>query len=281
MKTILVPTDFSETARNAAEYAIQYAQEINAKVKLLHVFHAPIPVAEDVPVMVITPDQIEKVNETLLQQEVEYLRKKTGVKVEHKSRMGFAVYEIVEEEKNSSLIVMGMHGSSKFSEALLGSTTTSILKKVTIPVLIIPQNAKYKRPEKIVFACDYDSRTDVHALDFLKEMVKPFNSKIYVVNVKDKDEVPKYDEAFAGMLIEDELCDVNHGYYFSENEDLVEGINQFVSAKNADMVTIIPHRYNFMDRLFHTSMSKKLAFHTHVPLLALPYNHKVSAEFLI
>ncbi|MES1181580.1 MAG: universal stress protein, partial [Flavobacterium sp.] len=42
MKTILVPTDFSDAARNASEYAIEYAKEFGYKLLLCHVYHLPV-----------------------------------------------------------------------------------------------------------------------------------------------------------------------------------------------------------------------------------------------
>ena len=279
MKTILVPTDFSKAASNAAEYAANFAKAIKGKVVLFHVYHGPVPFSE-VPIIMITPDELQKENEAHLKKEAAHLKKITGVEVSYKAKMGFAVDEILEEEKNVSLIVMGMKGASKLSEALIGSITTATLRKAKTPVLVIPEKVEYKNPEKIVFACDYDPRTDVHVLDALKDFMKTFNSKIYVLNVKQKKESVVVEKAM-GIKLEGKLCDVQHVYYFPEKEDLVDGINEFVKDHDADMVAIIPHRYNLMERLFHKSISKKMAFHTHVPLLALPDNHKsVSAYFL-
>lgn len=279
MKTILVPTDFSKAASNAAEYAVNLAKEMKATVLLFHVYYVPIPVSE-VPV-IISPDEFQADNEALLKKEAANLKEKTGVEVRYLAKMGFAMDEILEEEKNATLIVMGMKGANKLSEALMGSTTTATFRKATVPVLVIPEKAKYKKPKKIVFACDYDSRTDVHTLDALKELMKTFGSKIYVVNVKQKKESVSMEEAVAGVKLENKLNDVEHIYYFPEKEDLVEGINEFVQEHQADMVAIIPHRYSLMERLFHKSISKKMAFHTHIPLLALPDNHKsIPAYFL-
>jgi nucleotide-binding universal stress UspA family protein len=279
MKNILVPTDYSIAANNAAEFATQLAKEIKASVTLLHVFHAPIP-ASDVPVILIDPEKLLLENEVHLRKEARYLNQRTGVEVKYIAKMGMAVDEIREEEKNMDLIIMGMKGASKLSEALIGSTTTKVLRKVKKPVLIIPEKANYKKPEKIVFASDLDPRIDEHSLDTLKDFTKHFGSKILVVNVKSK----KYkftSEQELEKTIEGKLSNMEHLYYFPEKEDLVEGINEFVKDHNADMLAIIPHRYNFFERIFHASVSKKMAFHTDVPLLALPDNHKnVAAYFL-
>ncbi len=280
MKTILVPTDFSEAASTAAEYAVNLAKEIKASVLLLHIFHVPVPVSE-VPVIIISPDELQKDNEILLKKEAECLMKKTGVEVNYAAKMGLAVDEILEEGKNAGLIVMGMKGAGKLSEMILGSITTDVLRKAKTPVLVIPENTVYKKPEKIVFACDYDPGTDMYAIDALKTLMKTFGSKIYIVNVKKKKEYVSVEETMTEIKMENKLNDVEHLYYFSEKEDLAEGINEFVEEHYADMLAVIPHRYSLLERMFHRSVSKKLAFHTHVPLLALPDNHAAAAiDFL-
>lgn len=282
MKTILVPTDFSEAARNAAEYAVHLAERIKAKIILFHAFHVPVPVTE-VPVMVITPDELQKENETLLKKEIGKLRKHTQVQIEYLTMAGFAVDEIltIEKEKKINLIVMGMKGAGKLSEVLMGSVTTATLRKVKTPVIVVPEKVKYKDPQKVAFACDYDPKTDMHTLDPLKELLKLFGAKIYVVNIKHEKEAVSLENAVAGMKLDNKLDDVEHLYYFPEKEDLVDGINEFVKKYDADMVAIVPHRYNLMERLFHKSISKKMAFHTHVPLLALPDNHKSTAAYFL
>ena len=273
MKTILVPTDFSDAANNAAKYAVDFAKETNANVLLFHSYHVPMPNTE-VPVIIVTPDELQKENEVRLKKEADSLMEKTGVEVNYLAKMGLAVDEILNEEENASLIVMGMKGASKLSEALMGSITTATIREAKTPVLVIPEGAKYKNPDKIVFACDYNPKTDTKAIDSLKEFVRPFRSKIYVLNIKSKQESASIEEAVVGIDLENKLSGIEHIYYFPEKDDLVEGINDFVKEHNADMVVIIPHRYNLREGLFHTSVSKKMAFHTQVPMLALHDNGK-------
>ena len=280
MKTILVPTDFSNAATNAAEYAVNLAKEMNAKVLLFHAYQMPIPISE-VPIMIITPDELQKENETFLKKEAISLNQKSGVEVTYLAKMGMAVDQIIEEEKNVNLIVMGMKGASKLSEVLIGSVTTETLRRAKTPVLVIPEKVTYKTPENIVLACDYDPRTDVNILNVLKDFLKPFGSRIYVINAKHQNEPVSVDETKVGIQLEKELNDIEHFNYFLELDDIVSGINDFVESHNIDMIAIIPHRYSLMERLFHKSISKEMAFHTHVPLFALPDNHKgVPAYFL-
>lgn len=268
MKTILVPTDFSAAAANAAEYAVHLSKDLKATVILLHVYHFPTSVSE-VPIMVVTPEELEKQNNALLKKEAARIKKKTGAEVKYMAKPGLAVDEIIEEGKKAALTVMGMRGAGKMGEALLGSITTTTLRKIQNPLLVIPDNASYKKPEVIVFATDYDPKINLQTIDTLKEFRNIFHSKIYVVNVKQKKESVAVKEVFSDTL-ENKLNDTEHVYYFAEKEDLAENINEFAKNHHADIIAIIPHHYNLMERLFHRSVSRKMAFHSSIPLLALP-----------
>jgi K+-sensing histidine kinase KdpD len=54
-----------------------------------------------------------------------------------------------------------------------------------------------------------------------------------------------------------------------EKGDVVQSINQYVEEKEVDLLVMAKHNRNFFDRLFHKSLSKKMAFHTKIPLLVL------------
>jgi len=280
MKTILVPTDFSDAATNAAEYAVSLAKEINAKVTLLHVYHVPVPTTES-PILVITNDEMQKDNEKELKKLASHLKGNTKVEITYKAVMGMAVEEISEEEKTANLIVMGMKGAGKLSEIVLGSIATATLRKAKIPTLIIPAHTKFRVPKRIVFACDYSAKTDYNTIEPLKELVQKFDSKLFVLNVKSNKETISADEAGAGLRLENKLNETNHIYHCSENENLIDGINEFVKDKKAEMIVTIPHRHNLLERLFHKSISKEIAFHTHVPLLTLPDNHQSMPAYFL
>lgn len=280
MKIILVPTDFSKEARNAGEYAAHLAKELKAKLLLFHTYQIPIPISE-VPVMVVSEKEMQKNYEERLKNEAEYLVEKINVNVEYKAEMGLTADAILEEEKEAFITVMGMRGAGKISEALIGSTATTTLRKSKKPLLVIPKNVKYKKPKKIVFACDYDPKTDISTIEVLKSFVKIFDSEVLIVNIQKKEEPVLAGETFNEIKIDIKLKNTKHKFYFSKNEDLVEGINEFVKEHKADMVAIIPHHYYLLENIFHKSISKKMAFHTNVPLLSIPDNHKLIPAYLI
>lgn len=272
MKTILVPTDFSDAAGNAAEYAIHFANEIKARVLLFHAYKLPISTAPDSLILLPTAAEWHKENEDLLKIEVARLQRKTktSVDIKYKAKMGLAADEIKNEENGAEFIIMGMTGAGKLLGSVFGSITTATLKKVSKPLIVVPENVHYKTPQRIVLASDLDPLKNINVLDKMKKLVEPFNPTIFIVNVQSSNDKVSVENAVAEMQLETKLKEVEHIYYYPKNEDAVDGVNEFVTAKKANMVVVIPHHYALVERLFHRSFSRKMAFHTEVPLLVLP-----------
>ena len=67
MKTIIVPTDFSPIATNAMNFAAEMAVNINASLMLLHVYQVPVSMT-DVPVVLVSADELKKESEAKLQE---------------------------------------------------------------------------------------------------------------------------------------------------------------------------------------------------------------------
>src|SRR5215213_6548531 len=143
MPTILVPTDFSDNARNAANFAAQLAKKLDGSILLLHAYMLPTPVSE-VPYMMVNIEEIQKENERLAKEEANKLEAQ-GIRASYLVRLGFPSDEItaVIEDQPVDMVVMGMRGKGTL-EKWIGSTTTSAIKKVDTPIIVVPEEASYR-----------------------------------------------------------------------------------------------------------------------------------------
>jgi len=274
MKTILAPTDFSKQSKNSVAYAAEVAKRTKSKLILLHVYIMPVITSDVAMIMPPFPDMEKDYMKALEKQKQNLIRKYgKSLKVECGLKVGFAVDEIIKQvviDKNVDLVVMGMKGVGFIGEKLIGSVSTSLIKKSDCPVLVINEKVKFKSLKKIVLAYDYEKAIKKPVLDPLKEFVKIFKSKIIVLNVMGEDEkLPSLKNAVAGVGIEPAIRGLQHSYHVIQNKDVINGINKFVAVKKADMIVIIPHKHKFLSTLFQESNTKKMAFHSKLPLLAL------------
>jgi len=272
MKTILVPTDFSDVSKNAVDYAVELAKSVKAKLVLLHVYHIP-SVNYDAAVYIPSLDEIEKGCLKALETISDSIKEKYPlVIIDYKCACGFAVEEInqIAKDEKADLIVMGMQGAGVLTEKLMGSTTTALIRKTKHPVLVIDKKIKFKPIQKIVLATDYHKLENKEVLNPLKEFAKTFNAQLYLLNVVKEDVlVPTIDEAVEGINLEKSFEGLKHNFHSIKNDDVVLGINDFVNENNIDIVTMIPRSHNFIWNLFNEPTSKKMAFHSNIPILTL------------
>ena len=140
LKRILVPTDFSESARLALRYGVSFAREYQAELTLLHVVETiavgyasdlfPVPMAE------VFQEIAGYARGELGKLAQEARDRGVGVVVE-KVVQGKPAAEImrVSREDTIDLIVLGTHGKGVLDHALFGSTTEKVVRKAPCPVL--------------------------------------------------------------------------------------------------------------------------------------------------
>ncbi|HET6244749.1 MAG: universal stress protein [Bacteroidetes bacterium] len=279
MKPILLPTDFSENAANAIRYGLNIAKITKASVIFFHVNHVPV-IAPNTPVGVY--DTLIRTEE---EQQLESLYRirdtmfaELGINAEEISaqcivKLGFAVDEInaVAKEHNAGLIVMGTQGASGLQKVFIGTNAASVIKNSECAVLSIPSTVHYKKIEKIVLATDYHLSKDAKSHAPLLEIALLFNAEVLILNIKRQmEEVPTFDQALEGLKIENVFKSVNHSFHFSESDDVIEGIENFVKHSNADVLAMLPHKKSIFELLFKKSHTEEIAYHANIALLTLP-----------
>ncbi len=147
IEKILVPTDGSETSRKAAKYAYGLAALSGGSVTLLSVINRNAFIGKPTIPATETPTHIVEPLEDYLRQaadldmrEIEKLGEQKGIRTNLVVRYGHPVEEIVKEaeREKADLIVMGSHGKSALTAALLGSVTSGVIHRdMKTPVLIV------------------------------------------------------------------------------------------------------------------------------------------------
>ena len=271
--TILAPTDFSLISRNAINYAVEYAVKSNSKLVLFHVYQVPLVNAE-VPISLISLEEMEQLalqEMFRIKHDIE-LKYGENVKIECKCKCGFAVEEInlFAKENKIDLIIMGMQGGGYMIERLMGSTTTSLIKKSTCPVLTIHQNVKFKNISKIVLASDFLEMDNNSILNTLKKLLKTFNAHLCILNVvPELETVNTIDSISETIKMKDSLKGFDYTFHKTENTDVIEGIDNFIFEQKADLIVMIPRIHSWFNTLFHESNTTRMVFHAQIPILAL------------
>lgn len=268
---ILVPTDFSDVATNAIRIAVDVATRTKAHIHVMHVKQIPVldvQMPSDTYQMYI--DELEKAAKEGLAKVENELLKPANVAYSLHTATGFVYDEIIRytNSQQIDLIVIGTTGASGLQEIFFGSNAASIVSKSEIPVLVIPPSATELNVNHILYATDY-SDPEFPAVSRLTYFAKLYSAKVTVLHVK-TDFDRYFNSANNFFARNKEHISINDITIVNvENEELTHAINRFIDEKAVNMVVVAKHNRSFFDRLFHRSLSKKLAYNTRVPLLVL------------
>lgn len=177
---------------------------------------------------------------------------------------------IIEEAKehNADMIVMGTKGASGFSAAIFGSNTSSVIDNVEIPILAVPEEARFNGFLRTAFASNL-AEDELPALEFFVNTSEAFGSQMYIFHIStndDPDELYKL-EYFKRKL--NDRCDLEKFIFINmENRDVENALHYLLVNHKIDLFAMLTHHRGFFRRIFSTGLTNKMAYHTHVPLFA-------------
>jgi nucleotide-binding universal stress UspA family protein len=269
-KTIIVPTDFSSAATNAAHYAAEMAVAIKANLLLLHVYSLPV-VYSEMPV-VINDSQLVKDYETALAVLKHDLLQKTNfaIKIDLELRTGtfFAELKAVCNYRKPYTVVMGSQGTSEVERMLFGSHTVYAMKHLMAPLITVPPGVKFSSLNKIGLACDFDKVVDTTPVDEIKLLVTDFNAELHLLNTGEA-EVFDPGLVYEFGLLRQMLDSVKPHFHYISNKNTDQAIIDFAETNELDLLVIMPRRHSLLDKLVRKSHTRQLVLHSHVPVMAL------------
>lgn len=182
MKTILVAIDFSKNAEHALEYALLFAEKLDASIYLVWVDNT---ISDETVIDTIKGElRIEK--KTYLEQLAkQYSEKLSNGKIEVMLRKGKVYQEIAKAAKkvNADMIFTGTHGVSGYEQHWIGSNTNRIVAQAPCPVMTIRSGYEFKSSlNKILVPLDSSLETK-QKLPFICDLALEFDATIYLLEV--------------------------------------------------------------------------------------------------
>jgi nucleotide-binding universal stress UspA family protein len=274
MKKILIPCDFSDTSESAVNYAIEMADHFGSELILLHVTQYPLMNPE----VGLAGYTYQDAKEDSLKALKELAGKITNRnprlnKIECLSEMGDTAEEVLKFsiEKQPDLVIMGISGhGSKLMKSIIGSSAVSVSKKIEVPLIIVPPNAKYKKISSIAYACDYNA--DLHneiSMKKVKAIASLFGANLHILHiVPEKNEI-RYSESFTDNYMEHKLESSPHRTFLVTEKNASEGLLSFLKNNFVDMIIIEPKKHSLFHKLFYPSVTNEIAFNSPVPVMTI------------
>lgn len=267
MRTILVPTDFSPEAKNASVHAAEVARTFNANLFLFHAYLLPTPVSE-VPYVMVTVDEMQKDNESQLKREADRLSQQFGLKVESLVRIGIPSDEVkvLTEEKQIDLIVMGMKGLGGLDK-MIGSTTINAVRKVKVPVLIVPHDVPFRLIKVVTYASDLSYKINPRLFEPLLALLKVYEARLQIVHIHHHESKPSEESAKDALL--QLFAAQKPAFDMVTNSSIMTGIREYMERRPCELLVMVSHKHTLLERLFTRDHTAQMAYKTNKPLLIL------------
>lgn len=272
----LVPTDFSDYAKDALIYAVEMCKIFGGSVTLLNVYPRTSisPYVYDELIKSVNKEVQTRTMNKLKHEWSKYAGKiiPKGTKVDFKflAAEGGIIENIISTAKkeNTDMIVMGTKGAGTIKRFLFGSNTTKVIEKAPCPVLAIPKLAKYKKINKIVYA----TVCSRHELSIIKDTIniaKGFGAQVDIVYITDelKEASNKSLARIKALILKNTDYKKLH-FELIQSDDAVDALNVYTQLKKVNMLALATKKRSIFIKLFDKSLAKEMAFHLRIPLLA-------------
>ena len=273
MNKIVIPTDFSEPSYNAARFAAHISKDIpGAELILYNVFHT-IEAGSDGSPLESDDEGRKSIMEFALQSVKKQLAEITDANIsvlaEEDNHFADSLERYV-RHNGVHLIVMGTTGATRVGQIFMGSNTLNLISRKTVPVVAVPPDAQFKEAKNIMLISYFKDVERTIPLAQVKALLNLFKPTLHIVNVDSEHYIELSDgykeerAKLAAMLKE-----FSPEFSFIRMFDFMDTINKVAADKNIDMIITFPKSHSFLTNVFKTSHTKKLIYHSHVPIVAI------------
>jgi nucleotide-binding universal stress UspA family protein len=271
MKKILVPTDFSDCANNAAILAMSLAEISSSEIHFLHILNTPmdwVKVPKDKEKNypeIVHAIGIANSNLSALMRQAESV----GLKAKEFLVFSRAEHEIIDHliHHHHDFVVMGSHGSRGVHELFIGSNAQRVVRLSPVPILVVKEHSEDKKMKTLLFATDFSSELDA-AFIKAKQFAKTFESqlKLVFINVPARFEESSESEKRINAF-QKRVKDSSTPIEIRNALNAERGILGYAEEIEADMVALTTHgRSGFMENL-SPSVTENVVNHCSRPVL--------------
>lgn len=276
MKTILVLTDFSINADYVAQYALKFAQKIEANLLLCNIYQ--LPDDDDAhqnpwPIKDCEKGVINDLGTQVAMLET-LLDKETGdcfkPDIEQCSQQGLIadVLNTVATKHNIIMAVIGAHSANHLTGFFGNNNAWDIIESADFPVLVVPYQVKFKPFKQIAFATVMNY-TDITVLESLTGLAKHSDSQILIANITaDEEEEGSIKEFF--NQIPRKISYPHITYQHIKGSDVVNCLKELHANPDTDLMVVAHSRRSYLQDFFMGSITRKLMRNGHKPMLIFP-----------
>lgn len=253
------------------QYAFETASRFNSELLLLHTIHIPI----------LNPQQPSPLmdfyeSEAYAKEKLQNLGNKMQdqcpnmkVRYQCKVKFGLAEDEILDliGKEGIDLVVMGTKGAQGIGK-IFGTISADIALKASCPVIVVPENYQYRELKQILYATDAHG-IEASQMQFVIDLARNFDAHISILTIHETGHHDAKQLIAYGVKMIEHLDYKRMSFHVLKSEDIAKGIEVFAKKCQAGLIVMASHERNFFQGIFSDSLTKKEAYRTQIPLLAM------------
>lgn len=269
---ILIPIDFSETSIVAVRYASLIAQECKAELLLVNTyqtFHSNFRSKsenkkEEETIRLNAEKKMSQFMEIM--QSNHYTSKISGFCINGQL---ISIIDQFASANNVDLVVMGTEGAKGAKYVLLGSNTYDITKKISLPILSVPDKIQNFKIKKVAFFTDYD-RKDIETLKSIQAIFKDIVLEYHLVHIHDGSTGPN-EQDFQKLKswcvdLEKETSIKNITFELSHGKENILLIDDIAKSEDIDLLSLTMQEKTFWDKFLNKSFAREVILQSKTPI---------------
>jgi nucleotide-binding universal stress UspA family protein len=272
---ILLPTDFSDNAWSAAVYALKLYEEDPCTFYFLYSSKMKISAMSNMSNKLM---RVMAENDMKELSELKHMAKNANANANHNFEIILSTNDLDDamefaiQKHEIDCVVMGTKGATKAKEIVFGTNTVNIIKKIkSCPVLVVPDEFDFVKPQQIAFPTDFNRFYGEELLP-LKRFANLYNSKIRIVHINKEEEISEAQDYNIDRLKE-ALQNNPHSFHWMPDYGKIEQeIRDFIDELDINILVMIYYKRSFIERLFREPVIKKIGFQPTIPFLVIPSN---------
>ncbi|MCM2304715.1 MAG: universal stress protein [Elusimicrobia bacterium] len=271
-RRMLVAADLSAPALSALAAAKALALRWGSALEIVHVQHPPMLSAwvglEGMPASVPTAEREPRrmVEERLRGAAAGFPSSRLKLRTIH-GWPPAALQELARPER-ADLLVMGTHGYGGLDRALTGSVAEGLIRRATIPVLVVPERKRVAGGARVL--APWNGRPyATRALRWAREIARGLGSTMDVLYV-DEGGKALQDDAVMGRRL---LAALGTGPDWTLRKSSGDARARIVAEANSgrfELLVLSAHRRRFASDFVLGSTAERALRHTEIPILAVP-----------
>jgi nucleotide-binding universal stress UspA family protein len=173
-------------------------------------------------------------------------------------------------ENNPYAVVMGAETSTGLERILFGGKTLGSLKRLSLPLIVVPAKIKFTGIKKIGVACDLRKVKDTIPLKEISRLLETSPAELFVLHVSPWSRGTFSEETDReATLLHSILGKLKPKYRFLKGIDIANEIADFVEKNKIDLLIVIPKKYNMITKMIRESHSKELVLKSLIPVMTV------------